>query len=104
MERHFKNVTIYSNRLMYCNRYKVVVVATAFILSLLVSVWTCPLDFNSYARCPNGTHKSSSDDCESIQGDTSTDTSSSSSSSSINDNSSFFNNLQQQSVEPKKIL
>jgi hypothetical protein len=137
--------------LTYCIRYKVVVVHTStFILSLslFISGWTYPKDFESYARCPNGSHKSPSGNCESVvksttklprcpngfhrspdgdceavsssstkqshcpngtqspsgfcesvTGDTSTDTSSSS--NSINNNPSFFNNPQQQAVEPQ---
>jgi hypothetical protein len=33
---------------------------------LLISVWTYPNDFESYARCPNGSHKSPSGDCETV--------------------------------------
>jgi hypothetical protein len=47
------------------------------------------------SHCPNGSHKSPSSDCESVTGDTSTDTSSSS--NSINNNPSVFNSPTQQS-------
>src|SRR6476646_1851376 len=53
---------------MYCNRCKVVKMTTTFILSLslLIALWTFPIDFSSYARCPNGYHKSPSGDCEKV--------------------------------------
>ncbi|MGN6624709.1 MAG: hypothetical protein ACTHKK_11260 [Candidatus Nitrosocosmicus sp.] len=100
--------------MIYCKN-RTVILTTNFILSLslLISVWIYPIDFNSYARCPNGSHKGPSGDCESVKGDTSTDTSSSSNSinnnpnqntfiqSTQNSNSSFFNNPQQQFIEPQ---
>jgi hypothetical protein len=53
---------------MHCNRYKVVIFITTFILSLslLITVWTFSIDFSLYARCPNGYHKSPSGDCEKV--------------------------------------
>ena len=102
-----------SNLLMYCNRYKVVKMTTTFILSLslLIALWTLSIDFSSYARCPNGFHKSPDGDCERVTGSTSSDSSSSSSSSDstlnqnsvfkhTNSNNSIYNGQQQQS-EPQ---
>ena len=104
---------------MYCNRFKVVIIVTTFILSLslFITLWTFSIDFSSYARCPNGYHKSPSGDCEKVvksstklprcpngfhrspdgdcecvTGSTSCDSSSSSSSDSISSQDSIFKN------------
>src|SRR3954451_6077655 len=57
-----------SNMLINCNRYKVVIIVTTFFLSLsfLITGWTSSIDFSSYAKCSNGTHKSPSGDCEKV--------------------------------------
>ena len=60
-----------SNLLVYgSSRYKVPFILITFILSLpllmMIKVSTYPQDLDVYARCPNGTHKSPSGDCEKV--------------------------------------
>lgn len=59
-----------SNLLVYgSSRYKVPSIVITFILSLsllMTTVSTYLQDLDVYARCPNGTHKSPSGDCEKV--------------------------------------
>ncbi len=50
------------------NKYKIIVIVASFLLtlSLITLGWTDPENHASYARCPNGSHKSPSGDCETV--------------------------------------